>query len=71
VIATHAIEMRYLSEDDFEGYFQARSKALLGLISSAMGKEPLATEGLTESPEQFVEEPIDPDDDLEIAEDVA
>jgi hypothetical protein len=37
-VATHLIDITDLRTDNFEGYFVKRAKALLGLISSAMGK---------------------------------
>lgn len=37
-IATHLIDVSALRADDFEGFFVKRAKALLGLISAAMGK---------------------------------
>ncbi|MDK2407792.1 hypothetical protein QHH11_02685 [Aphanizomenon sp. PH219] len=38
ILLSHAIDIKTLQVDDFEGFFQARSKELLDLISQAMGK---------------------------------
>lgn len=35
---SHAIEPEFLRQDDFEGFFAARTKALMELIGKAMGK---------------------------------
>jgi len=39
IIATHAIDPRYLRTDDFDGFFADRTERLLALVSKAMGKE--------------------------------
>jgi hypothetical protein len=38
ILLSHAIDKKTLQIDDFEGFFQARSKVLLDLIGQAMGK---------------------------------
>lgn len=38
ILLSHAIDIKTLQVDDFEGFFQARSKVLLDLISQAMSK---------------------------------
>jgi hypothetical protein len=38
ILRSHVIDPETLRKDDFEGFFQARTKALLTLISQAMGK---------------------------------
>jgi hypothetical protein len=43
MLRSHAIEPEFLRQDDFEGFFAARTKALMELIGKAMGK-PLIVE---------------------------
>jgi hypothetical protein len=38
MLRSHAIEPEFLRQDDFEGFFAARTKALMELIDRAMGK---------------------------------
>jgi hypothetical protein len=38
MLRLHAIEPKFLRQDDFEGFFAARTKALMELIDRAMGK---------------------------------
>ena len=38
MLRSHAIEPEFLRQDDFEGFFAARTKALMELIGKAMGK---------------------------------
>jgi hypothetical protein len=38
MLRSHAIEPKFLRQDDFEGFFAARTKALMELIDRAMGK---------------------------------
>ena len=45
ILRSHAIDPETLRQDDFEGFFQARTKALLELIGKGMGK-PLYWESL-------------------------
>ncbi len=63
-LKTHAIEPSCLRSDDFDGFFLARSEALLKLISQAMGKE-VIRETLAEmsvEADQYDLEPAEPDD---------
>jgi len=63
ILRTHAIDPTRLREDDFDGFFEARSTALLALISNAMGKEVLEAVGTPEKPTDFEEEPPEPEDE--------
>lgn len=38
MLRSHAIEPEFLRQDDFEGFFAARTRALMELIGKAMGK---------------------------------
>ena len=38
ILRSHLIEPELLRANDFEGFFEARTQALLNLISTAMGK---------------------------------
>lgn len=38
ILASHLIAEAYLRADDFEGFYQARKQALLGIVAQAMGK---------------------------------
>ena len=42
ILQTHCIEPRLLRRDEFEDFYAARRKALLGLIEDAMGKKALS-----------------------------
>ena len=61
IVATHAIDPRFLRSADFGGYFADRSEALLELISQAMGKEAIRDDG---SAGGVSEDFVDEDDDL-------
>lgn len=50
MLRSHAIEPEFLRLDDFEGFFAARTKALMELIGKAMGK-PLILEAFEPSAE--------------------
>jgi hypothetical protein len=70
ILRTHLIEPSLLRADDFQGFFDARLKALSNLISSALGKAVVESHG-SDEPEvefDFEEEPeavpVDADDDL-------
>jgi hypothetical protein len=45
ILRTHLIEPKFLRNDDFNGFFDARLKALAGLVSSAMSKPVVPSEG--------------------------
>lgn len=47
VLRTHAIDASFLRRDDFDGFFAARSDALLTLVGEAMGKAPIRDERVT------------------------
>lgn len=38
MLRSHTIELEFLRQDDFEGFFAARTKALMELVGKAMGK---------------------------------
>jgi hypothetical protein len=60
ILATHLISSEALRADDFEAFFEARQKALIELIRTAMGKATVA------SAEDWIEpagEPIEGEDD--------
>lgn len=40
-IRTHNVSVQHLENDDFDGFFEARKDALLGVIANAMGKSAL------------------------------
>lgn len=64
IISTHKIDPHYLRSADFESFFQARREQLIQLIESAMGKpvqRDMAQASPQESPEEFEEQPDDPD----------
>ncbi|WP_041780253.1 hypothetical protein [Allocoleopsis franciscana] len=48
ILRSHLIEPETLRNDDFEGFFEARTQALLAMIGKAMGKSSTveASEGL-------------------------
>jgi hypothetical protein len=56
ILRTHLIDPAFLRADDFEGFLQARTRALADLIGKAMGKPVVEDEGANE-PE------VDADDD--------
>lgn len=62
ILRTHLIDPSFLRADDFEGFFDARTKALSGLISGALGKAVVETHGSNEEEHEM-------DDDTEIADD--
>jgi hypothetical protein len=61
IIRTHLINPADLRAADFDAYFVARAEALLGLISSAMGKEAIRDEDIAGEGDAaaFVDEPDD------------
>ena len=48
ILRTHLIEPKFLRNDDFQGFFEARIKVLAGLVGDAMGKLVVASEGRDE-----------------------
>ena len=62
LLRTHLIEPELLRADDFEGFFEARIRALSGLISSAMGKPVVEDVGPNE-PELVLEDDDDDEDE--------
>ena len=45
ILRTHSIDPSKLRADDFEGFFQGRKLALIGLIERAMGKRAILSDG--------------------------
>lgn len=70
VVARHAIDPAALRAADFETFFQHRWEALLGLIETAMGKEPVRDDLTDADATGFVEEPDENEDEL-LLDDVA
>ena len=63
ILRTHLIEPAFLRADDFEGFFNARLKALSGLIGDAMGKP--VVEGDAADEAEFDEDDDNNDTDAE------
>lgn len=57
-LRTHLIDPQYLRTDDFEGFFDARHRALLAIVGSAMGKSLEMEVGVT-APDFDEEEDLD------------
>lgn len=53
ILRTHLIEPAHLRNDDFEEFFAARTEALAGLVSGAMGKPVVADQGSNEMEEDL------------------
>ena len=68
ILRTHLIEPRFLRADDFQGFFDARLKALSGLVSKALDKPVVEGHGTNEVEVEMDDEPetvtADSDDDL-------
>jgi hypothetical protein len=64
ILRTHLIDPAHLRTDDFEAFFSARSNALAGLVSQAMGKPVVEEHGMNEKE-------IAADDSVETANDEA
>ena len=64
ILRTHLIEPEHLRNDDFEAFFDARLKALSGLVAEAMDK-PVVAEAGSNEPEADVQ--ADMDDEMEAA----
>jgi hypothetical protein len=58
ILSTHLISSEAMRRDNFEAFFEARHKALLELISAAMGKAPT----VSAEPSDPTGEPIDDED---------
>ncbi len=52
MLQSHDIDPTMLRRDDFEGFFAARTRALMQLISNAVGKH-LTVESFETSPGQY------------------
>ena len=66
ILRSHLIHPEHLRNDDFEGFFDARLKALSGLISDAMGKAVVAESGSNEV-EEDIEADLEDIDEFEAA----
>ncbi|MGE0023131.1 MAG: DUF262 domain-containing protein [Hyphomicrobium sp.] len=62
-VARHRIDPTHLRNDNFDGFFAARSAALLELIEAAMGK-PILRETAAAPPEEYEEEPDELEDEV-------
>lgn len=62
ILRTHLIEPKYLRNDDFDGFFQARMEALSTLISDSMGK-PVVTDQGSDEPMVELDDDLDDDED--------
>ena len=58
ILRTHLIDPELLRADDFHGFFNARIKAISGLIGRAMGK-PVVEDHGTNEPENEVAGDVD------------
>ena len=61
ILRTHVIEPAHLRNDDFVAFFEARTEALAGLVTRAMGKPVLSEHGANEE-----ERDLPPADEEEI-----
>ena len=57
ILRTHLIEPHYLRADDFQGFFDARLKALSGLVSGALNKPVIESHGSNETEIEIDDEP--------------
>jgi hypothetical protein len=57
ILRTHLIEPEFLRADDFQGFFAARTKALSGLISGALGKAVVESHGSNEEEHDVDDDP--------------
>ena len=68
ILRTHLIEPEFLRRDDFEGFCDARLKALSTLISGALGKAVVERHGSNEAEREVDEDPeavaADTDEDV-------
>jgi len=65
ILRSHLIEPEFLRADDFEGFYNARMKALSDLIGQAMGKAVVEDRGSNENEIEVTDE-----DDLEVPEEI-
>jgi hypothetical protein len=68
ILSTHLISPEALRGNNFEEFFEARYKALLDLISTAMGKAPAVSAEPTEPTGEPVDDEDDTNDDMEVNE---
>jgi len=66
ILRTHLIEPELLRVDDFQGFFDARIKALSGLIGTAMGKPVVEDAGPNEPEVDFDDEDDADEDDSDV-----
>ena len=66
ILRSHLIDPEHLRKDDFDAFFDARLKALSGLVAGAMGK-PVVSEAGSNEPETDVQGDADDLDELEAA----
>jgi len=68
ILRTHLIEPSFLRADDFDGFFEARLKALSDLISDALNKAVVESHGTNESKIEIEEQsdatPAESDDEI-------
>jgi hypothetical protein len=68
ILSTHLIAPETLRTDSFETFFETRHKALVELISAAMGKAPTVSAEPSEPTGEPIDDEDDTDDDAEISE---
>ncbi len=68
ILSTHLISPEALRGDNFDAFFEARHKALLELISMAMGKAPAVSAELSEPTGEPVDDEDDANDNVETGE---
>jgi hypothetical protein len=68
ILSTHLIQAEALRADNFEEFFEARHRALLDLISEAMGKIPANATELSEPTGEPVDDQDDTNDEVEASE---
>jgi len=68
ILSSHLIQGEALRADNFEAFFEARHRALLDLISEAMGKVPASATELSEPTGEPVDDGDDTNDDVEASE---
>jgi hypothetical protein len=70
ILRTHVIEPEFLRADDFDGFYNARIKALSDLIGQAMGRAVVEDQGSNEPEVEVPDEPglDEEDEDSEAAE---
>jgi hypothetical protein len=68
ILSTHLISPEALRGNNFEEFFDARHKALLDLICTAMGKAPAMSAEPSEPTGEPVDDEDDTDDEIEVGE---